>query len=223
MHVITHLNIFSWCEYKAYVMIRYALELCENIKWFANWDFNDEWNYINAGMDIDCITQPLKWAAVFWVWNAFQLQLQPMRSNWIADSRYLADEIVEEKFRNKNGFLVLTRVAWDAVPMVSTKIVSMARVLPSHNYVSRPQWVNSTFPRQNGSHFADDISKWILMNETLCVLIRISPKFVSNGTIGNNPVLVYIIAWRRIGDKPLSEPMLTQFTDVYMWHQGERS
>ena len=26
------------------------------------------------------------------------------------------------------------------------------------------------------------------------------------------------MAWRRIGDKPLSEPMLTQFTDAYMRH-----
>ena len=28
------------------------------------------------------------------------------------------------------------------------------------------------------------------------------------------------MAWRRIGDKPLSEPMLTQFTDAYMRHYG---
>ena len=28
------------------------------------------------------------------------------------------------------------------------------------------------------------------------------------------------MAWRRIGDKPLSEPMLIRFTDAYMRHQG---
>ena len=28
------------------------------------------------------------------------------------------------------------------------------------------------------------------------------------------------MAWRRIGDKPLSVPMLTQFTDAYVWHWG---
>ena len=33
----------------------------------------------------------------------------------------------------------------------------------------------------------------------------------------NNPALVKIIAWRRIGAKPLSEPMLTRFTDVYIY------
>ena len=33
------------------------------------------------------------------------------------------------------------------------------------------------------------------------------------------------MAWRRIGDKPLSEPMLTLFTDAYKYirHQGEMS
>ena len=34
--------------------------------------------------------------------------------------------------------------------------------------------------------------------------------------IDNKPVLVQVMAWRRIGDKPLSEPMLIQFTDAYM-------
>ena len=29
------------------------------------------------------------------------------------------------------------------------------------------------------------------------------------------------MAWRRIGDKPLSESMLTQFTDAYMRHKGD--
>ena len=30
--------------------------------------------------------------------------------------------------------------------------------------------------------------------------------------------LVYIMDWRQMGDKPLSEPMLTHFTDEHMWH-----
>ena len=36
------------------------------------------------------------------------------------------------------------------------------------------------------------------------------------GPIDNDPALVQIMAWRRIGDKPLSEPMQTQFADAYM-------
>ena len=67
---------------------------------------------------------------------------------------------------------------------------------------------------------ADDISKRPYLNEILRILIEISLKVVPKGPIDNNPVLVEIMTWRRIGDKPLSEPMLTRFTDAYMLHYG---
>ena len=57
----------------------------------------------------------------------------------------------------------------------------------------------------------------------ICVLIKISLKFVPKGPIDNNPALVQILAWRRIDDKPLFEPVLTWFTDAYMQHQREMS
>ena len=41
-------------------------------------------------------------------------------------------------------------------------------------------------------------------------------KFVPRDPIDNNQHL--LMDWCRIGDKPLSEPMLTQFTDGYMRH-----
>ena len=65
---------------------------------------------------------------------------------------------------------------------------------------------------------ADDIFKRISLNEKFCILIEISLMFVHKGLLNNNPALVQIMAWRRIGDKPLSEPMLTPFTDAYMRH-----
>ena len=34
-------------------------------------------------------------------------------------------------------------------------------------------------------------------------------------------VLVQKMAWCLVGDKPLSEPMPTRFTDAYMRHKGE--
>ena len=58
----------------------------------------------------------------------------------------------------------------------------------------------------------------IFMNENLCILIIISLKFVPKGPIDNKPALVQVMAWRQTGDKPLPEPMLTQFTDVHMQH-----
>ena len=48
------------------------------------------------------------------------------------------------------------------------------------------------------------------------ILIKISLKFVPEGPINNIQALVQVMAWRRIGDKPLSEPMQTRYTDAYM-------
>ena len=61
---------------------------------------------------------------------------------------------------------------------------------------------------------ADNIFKYIFLNE----IVRISLKFVPKGPIDNKSALVQVMAWRRTGDKPLPEPMLTQFTDAYMRH-----
>ena len=63
-------------------------------------------------------------------------------------------------------------------------------------------------PRQNGRRFADDTFKCSFLNENVRILIKISLKFVPKGPINNNPALVQIMAWRRSGDKPLSEPMM---------------
>ena len=40
--------------------------------------------------------------------------------------------------------------------------------------------------------------------------IKISLKSVPEGPINNIPVLVQLMAWRRPGDKPLSEPMMVK-------------
>ena len=66
--------------------------------------------------------------------------------------------------------------------------------------------------------FADDSFRCIFVNEKFYILIKISLKFVPNGPINNIPALVQIVAWRRSGDKPLSEPMLNNFTIAYMRH-----
>ena len=44
---------------------------------------------------------------------------------------------------------------------------------------------------------------------------KISLKYVPWCLINNMPALVQMMAWRHPGDKPLSEPMVTQFTDAY--------
>ena len=70
---------------------------------------------------------------------------------------------------------------------------------------------------------ADDIFKWIFLNENGRILIQISLKLIPKSPIDNKSALVQAMAWRRRGDKPLPEPMMTQFTDAYMRHYGEMS
>ena len=63
-------------------------------------------------------------------------------------------------------------------------------------------------PRRNGRHLADDIFNSISLNKNIWIPIKISLKFVPRDPINNIPALVQIMAWRRRGDKPLSEPMM---------------
>ena len=68
--------------------------------------------------------------------------------------------------------------------------------------------LNTLRPRQDGRHFADDIFRCIFFNANCCILIRFSLKYGRKGPIDNNPALVQLMAWRRSGDKPLSDPMM---------------
>ena len=72
--------------------------------------------------------------------------------------------------------------------------------------------INTLRPRQNGRHFPDDIFKRIFLNENVWIWLKISLKFVPKGPINNIPALVQIMAWRRPGDKPLSEPMMVNLS-----------
>ena len=78
--------------------------------------------------------------------------------------------------------------------------------------------VNSSPPEENGRHFADVMFKRIFLNENIWISKKISLKYIPYGQINNMRALVQIMAWRLPGDKPLSETMLTQFTDAYMRH-----
>ena len=89
--------------------------------------------------------------------------------------------------------------------------------------------LNTLRPRQNGCHFPDDIFKWIFVNEIIWISIKISLKFVTGGRIDNIPALVKIMAWRRPGEKLLSEPMMVsslrhicvtrpQWVNAWQWY-----
>ena len=65
---------------------------------------------------------------------------------------------------------------------------------------------------------ADDISKLIFLNGNGRIPTQISLKCIPKSPVDNKPTLVQVRAWRRTGDKPLPEPMMTMSTYAYMRH-----
>ena len=85
------------------------------------------------------------------------------------------------------------------------------------------RWYNNITrspPGLNGRHFADDIFRCIFVNEKFSILNKFSLKFVPKGLTDNNPAMVQMMVWRHKGDKPLSEPVLTRFTEAFVRHLG---
>ena len=56
---------------------------------------------------------------------------------------------------------------------------------------------------------ADDIFKCIFLYENGRILIQISLKLLPKSPIDIKAALVQVMAWRRTGDKPLPEPIMT--------------
>ena len=87
-------------------------------------------------------------------------------------------------------------------------------------------YFNTLRPRQNGRHFTDDVFKcisWMKMYEIF------SLKFVPEVPFNITPALVKIMAGRRSGDKPLSEPMMVSLLThtcvtqpPLLWRHNER-
>ena len=70
---------------------------------------------------------------------------------------------------------------------------------------------------QNGRLIPNYMFKCIFLNENIWISFKISLKFVPKFRNHNIPALVQIMAWRRPGDKPLSEPMMVSFlTHIYV-------
>ena len=54
-----------------------------------------------------------------------------------------------------------------------------------------------------------------------CFFIQISLKLFPNGPTDNTSAFVRVMSWKWIGDKPLPEPMLIQFIDIYATLGGD--
>ena len=92
-----------------------------------------------------------------------------------------------------------------------------------HFFMLLEHYINSSSLDKMADILAVNIFKRIFLNENIWISNKISLKYVPRGLIDNMSALFQIMAWHRSGDKPLSEQMLTQFTDAYMQHKGEMS
>ena len=138
-----------------------------------------------------------------------------MPAKYKCDSKHLADActnyniILIEKSMNRASVIPTLE------PILSPTIWFWPR--SNHHYMSFNHTstlidtgilFNTLRQRRNGQHFADYIFKCIFLNENVWIVIKFPLKFVPKDRFSNVPALVQIMAWRRPGDKPLSEPMM---------------
>ena len=97
---------------------------------------------------------------------------------------------------------------WDRPACINYNVIQIS----SYNILSHPHL------EKTATILADDISKWIFVNENGRNPTQFSLKFIPKSPVDNKPTLFQVIAWRRTGDKPLPEPMMTKSTDAYMRH-----
>ena len=143
----------------------------------------------------------------------FQCNTNPRSSTYLGRSRCI--ESVGQHATRLDGHWGELRFAFQDVSH-SVYMGNIGLLVVASHYKAtsvRTQWwhntsVNTLRPRQNGRHFADDIFARIFFNENVWISIKISLKFVLKGPINKIPALVQVMAWRRPGDKPLSEPIL---------------
>ena len=104
-------------------------------------------------------------------------------------------------WRTRANIIWQPRTSWAAPPPNLTSQWSVSE---------RNHWLqfDTLRPKQNCRHFTDDIFTCIFLNENMLISLKISLKFVSKVRINNITAVVQIMAWRRPGGKPLSEPMM---------------
>ena len=88
---------------------------------------------------------------------------------------------------------------WFRIPLVSQVVDKIFQ-----NHVA----LHSLRPTQNGRHFPDDIFKYISWMKRFEFWMKFWLQFIPTGQIDNNKALIQIMAWCRIGGKPLSKLMM---------------
>ena len=82
-------------------------------------------------------------------------------------------------------------------------------------YETRPKFIWTHFPWTKWPPFCRRYFQMHFREWKVFYFDKSSLKVFCKGPIGNNAALVKIMAWHRIGDKPLSEPILTLFITTF--------
>ena len=155
----------------------------------------------------------------------------PQAIIWINTGILLTGTLEQSSKRNSNIFIqenVFENV-WKMCPppfflsrLQSVKVSQGMRYICKSIYIPNGK-INILRTRQDGRHFAFGILKYIFLNEDFWISNKSSSKYVPWGPTGNMSTLVQIMVWCRTGDKPLSDPIMTQFADAYMHHPTSMS
>ena len=138
----------------------------------------------------------------------------------MADSRGMSEAARAYRFPGEHVYKGVTYR--DIVPVASLQGIE------EHLELNSQDIVVASYPKSGIFKTHAPLTKWppfwqttlsnAFFNETDSISIRISLQFDPRSPIDTYSVLVQVMAWRRKGDKPLSEPMLTWFSDAYMRH-----
>ena len=121
------------------------------------------------------------------------LSSAPWKNSWVSNRN--AGDL--RRHRAHYDVIVMTRQSWNFPNEMGKCYCSL-----------RHQVITTLRQRQNGRRFADNTFKRIFLNKNDRISIKISLKFVPKDPINNYPASVQIMAWRRSGDKPLTESMM---------------
>ena len=152
------------------------------------------------------ITEPT-WTTCFglWVYGQFEYKLKPLRPSdtiWHHElwQHWLMQWLVTWRYQ---------AITWPKVDIINVKKVSM------HNFQSviRSQWVNLLAREKMANFFEDNSFKFTILIENMLISSQIN---VLLGAIWQKLSLIQIVAWCWIIDMPISESLLTLFTNTYM-------
>ena len=151
------------------------------------------------------LTELLLWC--LWLFVQVHSPIQLLANIWISLLQTLKKDIISTHFMILRNFCLLVfELVTSSNVNHDSQCVAICKLKCHCTKLHRR--VNTLRPRQNGRHFADDIFKCIFWNKNVWIPIEISLKFVHKDAINNIPALVQIMARRRPGDKPISEPMI---------------